>query len=187
MKHLIAVILALSGMTSIMLLTENEVDKLTPDDARVEIAQELRETYPDMVVVEDTFYISSASSSEEIPLEEIDAALDAVKDKAWARIKHLQEVKDITNRLKALKSLRMSMHKCGYKIPNAMLFRRKIIKNKDYTKLECLESKNIAIIGEFNAEITLKSTKKAARLRLKAKNCANITETLLRDICWVMK
>jgi len=74
----------------------------------------------------------------------------------------------------SLSNFRMRMFKCGYNIPNAALFKKKIVRKLDYTKLECLESKGVEILSEIDAENTKQNKIKSARIYMKTYNCEEL-------------
>jgi len=118
------------------------------------------------------------------PVVVIDPAIEA------ARLAEIARKKDIRSRLKALSAsgdIRMHMHKCGYNIPNMAIFKKKLMKKKNLLKLECLESKDVAVKALESTEKThrtrTKRDKKLARKFLKGAQCGVLTS---KELCAVM-
>ena len=65
-------------------------------------------------------------------------------------------------RLGDLEDLRLAMHKCNFKVANPALFKKKLMKDKDLTKLAALEACDASSQVELAAEKTEKQNRKTA-------------------------
>lgn len=83
--------------------------------------------------------------------------------------------------------IRKKMEKCGYLDPNPAVLLNKIHDNKDTIKLTCLESKQIEVDSDIAASASKKASIVAAMARLKAADCSSLVNSILQDICVIIK
>ena len=81
---------------------------------------------------------------------------------------------NLENRVCAIKHRRESMTKCGYNIPNIKKFMRKIFKNKNLTKISCLESKEAEIDSENQAREDKDNEFKGLKTYFKNYDCSTL-------------
>ena len=138
---------------------------------------------------EATYENLTYEDCEKPSLEEFEEEFERYKAELIAeretRLKELARIRGLKQRFKALPDLRLAMVKCGYNQPNMKLLVKKIIKDNDTEKINCLESKNTEIESEQNARKSRASQVGTDCIKLKNETTLKpyFKRLMLRKLC----
>lgn len=185
MKHLLLFLIAFNTFA----MSISNIDKLEINYNRIawRLDKSCVVSFPkkEVPTYENMIYMECEKPALEVFEAEFEKFKGELRVIESARLVEVARVKALRERLKALSDLRISMSKCGLNQPNMKLFVKKIVKNNDVEKLECLESKNAEIESESSARRSKASQTKADCIKLKNETTlkAYFKRLQLRKLC----
>lgn len=119
-------------------------------------------------------------NKDQIDFSLLEAELSKWKTKQIKKINFAKKVDEVSE-------LRMAAELCGFGQPNMALLKKKIKKNMDQDKLDCLKSKKAKIDAVINAEKTKSNKIKQAKQFIKNYNCNQIQDNYQKALCVLVK